>query len=116
MHVDDRAHGGGVRETDVMEEAAAQERVRQLLLVVTGDENDRTMTRLDELTRLVDIELHPIQLAQQIVRELDVGLVDLVDEQHRTDFRLERLPEASFQNVVADVMHASIAQLRVTQA
>jgi hypothetical protein len=36
----------------------------------------------DHLARLVDIELHAVDLAQQVVREFDVGLVDLVDEQH----------------------------------
>jgi hypothetical protein len=36
-----------------------------------------------ELARLVDVELHPVELAQQVVGELDVGLVDLVDQQHR---------------------------------
>ena len=65
-----------------MEEAAAQERVRQLLLVVARDHDDRALTRLDELARLVDEELHPVELEQQVVRELDVGLVDLVDQQH----------------------------------
>jgi MoxR-like ATPase len=32
MHVDDRAHGVGIGKADIVEEAAAQERVRQLLL------------------------------------------------------------------------------------
>ena len=38
---------------------------------------------LDRLAGLVDVELHAIELQQQVVRELDVGLVDLVDQQHR---------------------------------
>jgi len=37
MHIDDRAHGVGVREADVVEEAAAQESVGLLLLVVRRD-------------------------------------------------------------------------------
>ena len=37
----------------------------------------------DRLAGLVDVELHLIELKQQIVGELDVGLVDLVDQQHR---------------------------------
>jgi hypothetical protein len=30
----------------------------------------------------VDVEAHLVELVQQVVRELDVRLVDLVDEQH----------------------------------
>jgi hypothetical protein len=29
------------------------------------------------------VELHPVELEQQVVRELDVGLVDLVDQHDR---------------------------------
>ena len=38
MHLDDRRHGVGIGKADVVEEAAAQERVRQFLLVVRGDD------------------------------------------------------------------------------
>ena len=82
MHVDDGAHGLGVGELDVVEEAAAQEGVGQLLLVVGGDDDDRAVPGLDGLVRLVDVELHAVELLQQVVGELDVGLVDLVDQQH----------------------------------
>jgi hypothetical protein len=40
VHLDDRLHRLACRGTDVVEEAAAQERVRQLLLVVGGDEDE----------------------------------------------------------------------------
>src|SRR5262249_7449452 len=40
MHLDDRPHGVDVGEADVVEEAAAQERVGQLLLVVRRDDDD----------------------------------------------------------------------------
>src|SRR5450755_2858620 len=93
VHVDDALHRVGVGELDVVEEAAAQERVVQLLLVVRGDEDDRPVRRLDELARLVDVELHAVDLAQQVVREFDVGLVDLVDQQHDRRLGRERLPE-----------------------
>ena len=33
------------------------------------------------LVGLVDKELHPIEFLQEVVREFDVGLVDLVDQQ-----------------------------------
>jgi hypothetical protein len=49
--------------------------------------------RLDRLVGLVDVELHPIELLQEVVREFDVGLVDLVDQQDGADGGGERLPE-----------------------
>jgi hypothetical protein len=44
------------------------------------------------LAGLVDVELHAVELLQEVVRELDVGLVDLVDQQHR-GARRERFPQ-----------------------
>jgi hypothetical protein len=83
VHVDDLLHRLLVGELDVVEEAAAQEGVGQFLLVVRGDEDHRPV-RADQLARLVDVELHAVEFAQQVVGELDVGLVDLVDQQrHR---------------------------------
>ena len=74
------------------------------------------MAGLHQLARLVDEELHAIELAQQVVGKLDVGLVDLVDEQHRLHRRLERLPQAALHDVVADVAHFLFAELRIAQA
>ena len=83
VDVDDLAHRLAVGELDVVEEAAAQERVGQLLLVVRGDHHDRPLGRGDRLVRFVDVEAHAIEFLQQIVGKLDVGLVDLVDQQDR---------------------------------
>src|SRR5690349_572995 len=95
MYVDDPLHRLTVRKSDVMEKTAAQEGVRQLLLVVGGDDDDRAMPGLDRAARLIDVELHTIELEQEIVRELDIGLVDLVDQQDRRFRRFERFPEFS---------------------
>ena len=66
--------------------------------------------------RLVDMELHPIELLQEVVGEFDVGLVDLVDQQHRQLGRGERLPQLAALDVVADVVDALVAELAVAQA
>ena len=83
MHLDDRPHGVGIGKADVVEEAAAQECVGKLLFVVGRDDHDRPPASLDGLAGFVDEEFHAIELLQQVVGELDVGLVDLVDQQHR---------------------------------
>ncbi len=67
------------------------------------------------LLRLVDVELHPVELAQEVVGELDVGLVDLVDQHHRRRRRLERLPQHAALDVVGDVADMLVAQLRIAQ-
>ena len=71
--------------------------------------------RLDGLVRLVDVELHAVELLQQVVGELDVGLVDLVDQQHGALVQRERLPQLALADVVADVADARVAELAVAQ-
>ena len=115
MHAHDGPHRLEIGEADVMEEAAAQEGIRQLLLVVRGDDDHRAMLRPHGLAGLVDVELHPVEFLQQIVGKLDVGLVDLVDEQDDPARRLERLPQLALADVVAHVVHTLFAQLAVAQ-
>ncbi len=74
------------------------------------------MAGLHELASLVDVELHAVELAQEVVREFDIGLVDFIDQQHRLRIRLERFPELAFEDVVTNVVHPLVAQLRVAQA
>lgn len=115
VHLDDGLQRLGIGELDVVEEAAAQEGVRQLLLVVRGDDDDGADVGADRLAGLVDVELHPIEFGQQVVGELDIGFVDLVDEQHRPLRRGERLPQLAATDVVGDVRHPRVAELRVAQ-
>jgi hypothetical protein len=116
MHVDDALHRFGVGELDVVEEAAPQEGVGQLLLVVRGDEHQRAVRGADQLARLVAVELHAVDFAQQVVRKLDVGLVDLVDQQRHRLLGREGLPQHALDDVVVDVLDLGVAELRVTQA
>ncbi len=99
-----------------MEEAAAQERVRQFLLIVRRDDHDRPVRRHHRLTRLVDEEPHAIEFEQQVVRELDVCLVHLIDQHDDGLVSLERVPQLAAHDVVGDVVHPRIAQLAVAQA
>ncbi len=115
MHLDDLLHRLAIGKADVVEEAAAQERVGQFLLVVRGDDHDRPLPRRHGLARLVDVELHAVELEQEIVGEFDVGLVDLVDQQHRRRVGGEGLPELAALNVVGDVGDLRLAELAVAQ-
>ena len=92
IHLDDRAHGVGIGKPDVVEKAAAQERVGQFLLIVGRDDDDRAAAGVNRLAGLVDEEFHAIEFLQEIVREFDIGLVDFVDQQHRTLVGDERVP------------------------
>ena len=96
-----------------MEDAAAQERVGQLLLVVRGDEHHRALLGGDLFAGLDDGEAHLVELAQQVVGELQVGLVDLVDEQHVALRRRERLAERTELDVAADVGDVAAAEAAV---
>ena len=102
-----------------MEEAAAQEGVRQFLLVVGGDEDQRAVLGLNQFPRLVAVELHAVNFTQQVVRELDVGLVNFVDQQRHLVFCGERLPQDALEDVVVNVLDAlaavNVGQLGVAQ-
>src|SRR5215467_5332184 len=111
MDVNDPLHRLAIGKADVMKEATPEERVRQLLLVVRSNNHDRSMPGLDCAARLVDIEFHAVELEQQIVGELDIRLVDLVDQQNRCRFGLERLPQLAGYDIVADIMDPRIAEL-----
>ena len=73
------------------------------------------MLRHHRLARLVDEEFHAIELEEEVVREFDIGLVDLVDEQHRRVGGGEGFPELAALDVVADVVDAGIAELAVAE-
>src|SRR5438309_1579570 len=109
MHVYNLLHRRAVREANVVEEAAAEKRVRQLLLIVGGNNDDWAVPGGDGALRLVDIEFHTIELKEQIVRELDICLVDLVDQEYRSLGRLERLPQFPGHDIVGDVVDALVA-------
>jgi hypothetical protein len=88
----------------------------QLLFVVRRDDNQRPVSRGHGLLRLVDVELHPVELAQEVIGKLDVSLVDLVDEDNGRRLAFERLPKHAALDVVADIPDAAVAQLRIAQA
>jgi hypothetical protein len=52
---------------------------------------------------------------RQVVGELDVGLVDLVDEQHHTLRRLERATQCAHVDVLADVAHVVVPEAAVVE-
>ena len=89
-----------------MEHAAPQERVRELLLVVARDDDDRTLFGHDLVTGLAHDESHPVDLVQEVVRELEIGFVDLVDEENDALFRLQRATEGPELDVAPDVFYA----------
>ncbi len=73
------------------------------------------MLRADLLAGLDDREAHLVELEQEVVRELEVGLVDLVDEQHLPLVRREGAPERPEPDVVPDVRDVAGAEAAVVE-
>ena len=115
MDPDNLSHQLLVREGDIVEDTPAQEGVGQLLLRVGGDDHHRAVLGGDGLARLRDVELHPVQLPQQVVGELQVRLVNLVDEQNHLLVGGEGLAQLAQLHVFGDVVHALAAELAVVQ-
>ena len=92
-----------------MKETTAQKRVWQFLFIVRGDDDDRAVGGADRFARLIDMELHPIEFLQKVVRKFDVGLVDLINQKDDFFIGLKRLPELTFFDVVFHVMDAFVA-------
>ncbi len=115
MHGDDAAHQLRLGEVDEVEDAAPEEGVGQVLLVVARDDHDRAFGRDDLLVGLEDAEAHAVELVQEVVRELDVCLVDLVDEQHLSLLCREGLAEGAEADVVTNVVHVPVAEARVVE-
>src|SRR5690606_7943885 len=115
VHGHDLFHGLALGKADVMEETAAQEGVGQVFFVIGSNDDQGTMTSLDGLASFVNMKLHAVQFLQQVVGELDVGLVDFVDQNNSGLFGLKGLPQRALHNVVANVADFFIAQLGVAQ-
>ena len=102
-------------EGDVVEDAAAQEGVGQLLFRVGRDDDDGALLCLDRFLCFGNVELHLVQLPEEVVGELKIGLVHLVDEQHHLLVGGERLAELAELDVFCDVVHAGGAELAVVE-
>src|SRR5690606_27439857 len=87
----------------------------QFLLVVRCYDDDRPNLGADRLAGLVDEELVAIEFLQQVVWKLDIGLVDLIDQQHHLATGGERIPQLPALDVVVDVVETRIAKLAVAQ-
>ena len=115
MHGDNFAHRVDVGKADVVEKAAPQKGVWQFLFVVGCDDHDGPHGGAHGLACFVDVKFHPVELLQQIVRKFDIGLVDLVDQQHRPLFGRKGLPQFAAFDIVGDVIDAFVAKLAIAQ-
>ena len=116
MHVDDLLHGVGFRKFDVMKKAASEKCVRQFFFIVRGDDHQRAGFCPHLLLRLIDKKFHPIQFQQQIVRKLDVGFINFINQQDHLFVSFKGLPHFTANDVVANVMNFIIAKLTIPQS
>ena len=115
VHTNNLAHGVAVGEIDEVKETAAQESVGQFFFVITGDNNNGAVLRLDGFAGLIDKKLHAIQLYQQVIGEFDIGLVHLVNQQHHLLVGIEGFPQLAALDVVGNVMDFVTTELGIPQ-
>jgi len=105
------ARQGNVEELDldVVKEAAAQKCVGQFFFVIRGNKYQRSVLGFDEFARFVNIKLHAVNLAQQVVWKFNVGFVNLIDQQGDRFIGRKSLPQHAFNNVVVNVFDLFVA-------
>ena len=115
MHVDDLCHQLPVWELDVVEYAAAQEGVGQLLLRIGGDNHDGALLCLNGFLCFGDIKFHFIQFPQKVVGKFQIGFIDFVNQQNDLLVAVERFAKLAKLDIFADIIHALIAELGIIQ-
>ena len=113
MNANDSGHELFVGELDEVKDAASEEWIRQLLLGVRGDNDDRTVSRTVAVTGLDYGELHHIEFVQEIVGKLEISLVDLVDQKHHLLLGGQRTAERAELDVLANVRHVVVSETAV---
>ena len=97
-----------------MKKAAPEKRIWQLFFIVGGDEDQWANFGFDQLLGLITIKLHAIELSEQVVWKLNVGFVNLIDQQGHGLLSHERTPKNAFNDVILDVFDLGVAQLGVS--
>ncbi len=115
MNIDDRLHRVAIRKLDIVKETAAQESVGQFLFIVRCDHHNRPLDRAHGFLGFINMEFHAIEFLQQVVWKLDIGLVDLVDQQHWRLVAGKGFPQFATADVVGDVVDACVAKLTIAQ-
>ena len=96
-----------------MKEAAAQEGVRQFFLIIGGDDNQRACLGLNGFAGLVNKKFHPGEILEQVIGELDVGLINLINQQNDAPFMGKSFPEFAAVNIVFNIFDAFIPELAI---
>ena len=115
MYFDDFFHLFRIWEFDVVEDAAAQERVGQFFFRVGCDDYDGTLFCLYGFLCFGNVEFHFIQFPQQVVGEFQIGFVDFVDEEDDLLVSGESFPQLAHFYIFCDVVYAFVAELAVVQ-
>ena len=118
MHVHNEPHHSDIGKGNVMEIAAAQEGIGEVFLGVGCNDDHRPVAGGDGLVDLDDIELHLIENIEHVILKIAVGLVDFIDQQHRSHLRHKGLADFPHADVFFDVAHipSGIPEAAVVEA
>ena len=81
MDFDNLGHRLFIWELDVVKETAAQEGVGQVFFIIGCDDDNWALLGRNRLACLVNRKAHFIQLMQEVIRELNICLIDFIDQQ-----------------------------------
>jgi len=107
VNLNDLSHHVRLWKGNVMEIAAAQERIGQVLFGIGSDNNDGPVFRLYGLVDLNDIEFHLVQYIEHIVLKISICLINFIDQQDYLFVCNKGLAYFAHSDVVFDIAHIS---------
>jgi hypothetical protein len=112
MKIHDPRQSPGVWKLYMRVDASPQERHRQSALAVRRDEDEMLGpgAKSQRRVHIRHLELHLIELVQEVIGKVSGGLVDLVDQDDRGRRRANGLAECAVREVLAGVFRAGVAR------
>ena len=108
MDCKDFPHHVRLGEGNVMEIAATQKRIGQVLLGVGCDNNHRPFPGFNGFVDFNDIKFHLVQDIQHVILEIRICLIDLVDQKNHPFIRYKGLADLSHLDILFDITDISL--------
>lgn len=113
MGMNDLAHHVRIGEGNVVEDAAAQESIRQFLFRIGRNDDNGPLFGADRLPRFGNVKFHAVQFPQEVIGKFQVRLIDFINEKDALLIFAKSLAQLAQMDVFFDVIHSLGTKLAV---